>query len=76
MLEQYQNNDVLQEVVNGIKKLRKEKKVTLETFFFDTGIHIARIEQGKTNITVITLFKICIYFDITLLEFFEKYCSG
>lgn len=39
-------------------------------FYFDTGIHLARIEQGKQNITVSTLSKICEYFSIQLSDFF------
>lgn len=54
-----------------IKRLREKKNVTLEVFFFDTGIHLARIEQGKTNITVSTLHRICEYLDTTLPDFFK-----
>lgn len=39
--------------------------------YFDTGIHLSRIEQGKTNITVATLFRICSYFNLTLADFFD-----
>lgn len=71
MQKQYQDKELLLQVIEAIKYLRKSKKVTLEVLYFDTGIHIARIEQGKTNITVSTLSKICSYFDITLLDFFK-----
>ena len=54
-----------------IKELRVNRGVTLEIFYFDTGIHLARIEQGKTNITVSTLKRICDYFEINLEEFFK-----
>jgi transcriptional regulator with XRE-family HTH domain len=67
---QYQNKELLSDIIKCIKSIRKSKNVTLEIFYFDTGIHIARIEQGKTNITVSTLSKICDYFDITLVDFF------
>ncbi|WP_396154840.1 helix-turn-helix domain-containing protein [Flavobacterium macrobrachii] len=46
--------------------------MTLEVFYFDTGIHLARIEQGKQNISVVTLAKICEYFEIDLSEFFSN----
>ncbi len=71
MQKQYQNTELLQKVIACIKEIRKSKKVTLEVFYFDTGIHLARIEQGKTNITVSTLSKICDYFGISLLDFFQ-----
>lgn len=71
MQKQYQDTELLHQVIITIKKLRKSKNITLEVFYFDTGIHIARIEQGKTNITVSTLSKICSYFEITILDFFK-----
>ena len=54
-----------------IKRLRGKRNVTLEVFYFDTGIHLARIEQGKTNITVSTLQRICEYLGTDLEEFFK-----
>lgn len=71
MPKQYQNIELLNKVILKIKELRKGKNVTLEHFYFDTGIHLARIEQGKTNLTVSTLSRICNYFEISLKDFFE-----
>ena len=70
MPKQIQNNELSQKIVLCIKEIRKAKNVTLEAFYFDTGIHLARIEQGKQNITVATLSKICDYFEINLSDFF------
>ena len=70
MPKQLQNINLNQRIVFCIKELRKQKKITLEIFYFDTGIHLARIEQGKQNITVATLFKICDYFGMKLSDFF------
>ncbi len=72
MSKQYQNKELLDKIILTIKELRKVNNVTLETFYFDTGIHLARIEQGKTNITISTLSKICSYFNITLSDFFKE----
>ena len=72
MPKHYQDQTVLKQVIECIKDIRKSKNVTLEIFYIDTGIHLARIEQGKTNLTVSTLSKICYYFDITLVDFFSK----
>jgi transcriptional regulator with XRE-family HTH domain len=72
MPNQYQDKELLDKIILTIKELRKSNNVTLEVFYFDTGIHLARIEQGKTNITVSTLAKICKYFEISLVDFFEK----
>jgi transcriptional regulator with XRE-family HTH domain len=70
MPKQVINTELVQKIVVCIKLLRKSKNVTLEVFYFDTGIHLARIEQGKQNITVSTLSEICNYFSISLSDFF------
>lgn len=71
MPKQLQNTELSKRIVFCIKVLRKSKNITLEVFYFDTGIHLARIEQGKQNITVATLSKICDYLDIRLSDFFK-----
>ena len=71
MPKQLQNTELSQRIVFCIKELRKSKSITLEVFYFDTGIHLARIEQGKQNITIATLAKICAYFQIGLSDFFK-----
>lgn len=71
MPKHLQNITLQEKIVATIKTLRNEKKVTLEVFYFDTGIHLARIEQGKQNITVATLAAICNYFEISLSHFFK-----
>lgn len=71
MPKQYQNDVLVKRIVFCIKEIRKTKKVTLEVFYFDTGIHLARIEQGKQDITISTLSKICNYFGISLSDFFK-----
>ncbi|MFV0248714.1 MAG: helix-turn-helix domain-containing protein [Tenacibaculum sp.] len=60
----------LKKVALCIKVLRNKYNITLNDFYIDTGIHLARIEQGKTNITIITLHKICEYFNISFSSFF------
>ena len=72
MPKQYQDAELLKTVILTIKEVRKKHGVTLETFYFDTGIHLARIEQGKTNISVSTLSKICDYFNLELSQFFSE----
>ncbi|WP_396177572.1 helix-turn-helix domain-containing protein [Flavobacterium sp.] len=72
MPKQYQDKALLFAIIQLIKELRKEDNITLEVFYFDTGIHLARIEQGKTNISISTLAKICAYFSISLSEFFAR----
>ena len=71
-MAQSTNHKLNRAIAKRIKQLRKQKNVTLEVFYFDTGIHLARIEQGKTNITVSTLQNICEYFEISLSSFFTE----
>lgn len=61
---------LLKKIALSIKTIRSEFGITLDDFYVDTGIHLARIEQGKTNLTVSTLKSICDYFKISLVEFF------
>lgn len=71
MNQQRCNTDLLLSIAQRIKQLRMEKGVSQETFYIDTDIHIARIESGKSNITVSTLNDICKYFEVSLSEFFS-----
>lgn len=70
MPKQLKNKELLMRIVFCIKDIRRSKNITLEVFYFDTGIHLARIEQGKYNISVSTLEVICNYFEISLSDFF------
>jgi transcriptional regulator with XRE-family HTH domain len=58
-------------VVSRIRKLREQKGVTLQEFYNDTGIHLARIESEERDLPVSTLKRICDYFDISVGEFFK-----
>ena len=71
-MTQIRNQALLKKIANRIKKYREEQGVTQEQFFFDTGIHLGRIESTKTNITVSTLDAICKYFDLSIEEFFKE----
>lgn len=61
---------LLRKIALSIKKIRSNSDITLDDFYVDTGIHLGRIEQGKTNITVSTLKNICDYFEVSLADFF------
>ncbi|MFA9193255.1 helix-turn-helix transcriptional regulator [Flavobacterium sp. FBOR7N2.3] len=71
MTKQYVDKELLNVIALALKSVRARQNVTLEVFYFDTGIHLARIEKGETNITVSTLSQICHYFNISLKDFFE-----
>lgn len=71
MKKQRINKYVIKSVSDRIKYLREEKGISQDTFFIDTDIHIARIEAGKSNITISTLSDICKYFNVSLSDFFK-----
>ena len=71
MSKQRKNTILVSKIANRIKQLREEKGISQDMFFIDTDIHIARIESGRSNITVSTLSAICDYFGISLCDFFK-----
>ncbi len=70
-MAQIKDDILLKKIALCIKQIRKDTAITLDDFYVDTGIHLARIEQGKTNISIVTLSAVCNYFDISLKDFFE-----
>lgn len=58
--------ELLLGLANRLKELRKGKALTQEDVYNDTGIHIARIEQGKRDISYTTLIKLADYFGVAL----------
>lgn len=63
-----ENQELLLNLAKRLKGLRKQKEVTQEDVYNDTGIHVARIEQGKRDISYTTLCKLADYFDVTINE--------
>lgn len=71
MNEQAKNEILLKKISLRIKELRETKGISQENFFNNTGIHIARIELAKLNISITTLSRICEYFELSLEDFFK-----
>ncbi|MCU0339320.1 MAG: helix-turn-helix domain-containing protein [Spirosomaceae bacterium] len=69
---QIRNKILLQKVALRVKSLREKHGVTQEVFYFDTNIHIGRVETAQVNITISTLDVICQYFNVSLEEFFSE----
>jgi transcriptional regulator with XRE-family HTH domain len=63
------NQELLLNLAKRLKELRKTKGVTQEDVYNDTGIHVARIEQGKRDISYTTLYKLAEYFGVALEAF-------
>lgn len=66
-----QDTVFIKNVISRIKKMREQQGITLQEFYNDTGIHLARIESEKRDLPISTLQKICKYFDVPLSEFFK-----
>lgn len=71
MKKQWRNDVLISEIARRLKERRVENGLSQETVYFNTGIHIGKIETEKYNITVSTLSKLCDYYNITLEEFFK-----
>nr|WP_299387605.1 helix-turn-helix transcriptional regulator [Allomuricauda sp.] len=67
----YQEGELLRNLALRVKELRKIKDVTQEEALHDTGIQFSRIEQGKRDVQLSTVQKLCHYFGISISEFFD-----
>ena len=67
MKKQWRNDVLIEEIARRLKDLRIGRGLSQETVYFNTGIHIGKIETEKYS----TLSKLCDYYQITLEEFFK-----
>jgi transcriptional regulator with XRE-family HTH domain len=70
--EQVRDQVLIDSVVIALKQLRENAHLTQENVYNDTGIHIARIETGKINISLSTLNALLSYFQVSLSDFFSQ----
>jgi transcriptional regulator with XRE-family HTH domain len=59
------------EVIRRLQGLRRDRGYTLQEVYDVTGVHVARLESRKANMTVITLATLCRFYGISLAEFFH-----
>jgi transcriptional regulator with XRE-family HTH domain len=69
---QLKDQKLLRSTVDGLKVLRKQRNLTQEDFYNDTGIHISRVETGRVNISLSTLKTILDYYQVSLSSFFQS----
>lgn len=72
MKRQRRNNFLVEQVIERLKVVRRERGLTQENVRFDTDLNIGRIESGRHSISLTTLADLCDYYDIPLEEFFKK----
>ncbi len=65
--------DIKKKFGKRVKALRLEKGHTQLSAFHETGIHFGRIEQGKRDVSITTIYKISQYFNIPVSELFEDF---
>lgn len=68
------NTKILNKLGNKLKNLRKAKSLTQEQLAEKVNIHptyVGKIEGGKSNISMMLLFKISRALEIKLSEIFE-----
>jgi transcriptional regulator with XRE-family HTH domain len=70
-MAQLKNQALLNQIVLKIKEIRAEKGLSQEQVYNDTNINMGRLESEKTNISISTLHTLCIYFEISLSDFFR-----
>jgi transcriptional regulator with XRE-family HTH domain len=60
---------------NKLKRLRNKRKLTQEELSFNSGLdrsHLAQIELGLKNISLITLYKLALGLNMEISEFFKE----
>lgn len=72
-------NDNVREVlvkIGGVLKIRrKELKISQEKLANSIGIdrkHLSAIENGRQNMTLSTLWKVCNALEITVIDVFDR----
>ena len=71
-MENISKKEALSQLGKRVKELRRIKGVSQQNAYNDTGIHFARIEQGKRDVGYFTIIRLCNYFEIDLVDFFQK----
>jgi transcriptional regulator with XRE-family HTH domain len=69
---QLKDQALLRSTEDGLKVLRRQRNLTQEDFYNDTGIHISRVETGRVNITLRTLKTILDYYQVPFSVFFQQ----
>lgn len=70
------SGDIRIKVGNRIRQLRKELLLSQESLAFKVGLdrtYIASVENGKRNLSIMSLEKIIVALDCSVAEFFETF---
>ena len=70
------SGDIKIKVGNRIRQLRKELLLSQEALAFKAGLdrtYIASVENGKRNLSIMSLEKITVALECSMAEFFETF---
>lgn len=65
------NKELMEQVGNRLREIRKEKGFQQEKVMFNTRIKVGRYERAEVNISLTTLSVLCTYYGISLKDFFD-----
>lgn len=71
-MRQIRDEILLKKIAMRLKELREKAGLSQEELINETNIHIGRLETGKNNLSISTLKKLCVFFNIKLKDFFEN----
>lgn len=70
-IQRYKDHELAQKLVARIKELRSLGKVPQETAIDQTHSDVYRYEAGRKVPNIMSIRKICEFYNITLREFFD-----
>jgi transcriptional regulator with XRE-family HTH domain len=62
----HQQSPFLRELARRLKAVREERHLTLQEVYDATGVHVSRLESGRRNAALITVAKLCHYYQVGL----------
>ncbi len=65
------SEEIAREIAYRLRQLRQARGYTLQEVYDATGVHIARLEANRANMTVATLATLCRYYETPLATFFQ-----
>ncbi len=68
---QRRDDKLLEQIADRFRALRKERLLTQDAVYEDTGVDIGRIEKSRINPSISTINSLCEYYEISLEEFFR-----
>ncbi len=71
MNKKRRDDQLLRQIADRIREIRKELKITQDVVFEDIGVNVSVIESKAQNLTMTTVAILCDYFEVSLEDFFR-----